>query len=150
MCIGIISGIISGLIVSVVLWVWDVRRRDALEMVFVAPDRAFLRNNRLRAVVVGGSWELEKGQVIFRGDDFRGEGHGLVIGRFETLPVRTHMLQPGQPAFVSVKRLPFRLKTLSEMELRKWEQADVDPIEFIGKEEQLPSGWKLQTIYLRA
>ncbi|SQI00436.1 Uncharacterised protein [Corynebacterium minutissimum] len=57
---------------------------------------------------------------------------------------------PGQPAFVSVKRLPFRLKTLSEMELRKWEQADVDPIEFIGKEEQLPSGWKLQTIYLRA
>ena len=150
MCTGIISGIISGLIVSGVLWVWDVRRWDALEMVFVAPDRAFLRNNRLRTVVVGGSWELEKGQVIFRGDDFRGEGHGLVVGRFETLPVRTRMLQPGQPAFVSVKRLPFRLKRLGETELRKWEQAEVDPVKFIGKEDELPTGWKLQTIYLRA
>lgn len=150
MCIGIISGIISGLIVSGVLGVWDVRRRDALEMVFVAPNRAFLRNSRLRTVVVGGSWELEKGQVIFRGDDFRGEGHGSVIGRFEAFPVRTHMLQPGQPAIVSVKRLPLRFKRLRETEQLKWEQVKLDPPQFIGKEGDLPAGWKLQTIYLRA
>ncbi|WP_220184603.1 hypothetical protein, partial [Corynebacterium sanguinis] len=106
MCVGIISGVISGFIVSGVLWFWSVKQRDPLEMIFVAPNRAFLRNNRLRTVVVGGSWELEKGAVIYRGDDFRGEDHGLVVARFEALPVRTHMLQPGQSATVSVKRLP--------------------------------------------
>lgn len=121
-----------------------------MEMVFVAPDRAFIRNNRWRTIEVGDSWEIEKGQVIFRGDDFRGEGHGLVIGRFETLSVRTQMLQPGQPVFVSVRRLPFRRKALRETELRKWEQAEVDPAQFIGKEDELPAGWKLQTLYHRA
>lgn len=150
MCTGIISGVISGLIVSGVLWLWNVSQRDSLELRFVAPGRAFLRNNRLRTVVVGGSWGLEKGQVIFRGDDFRGGGHGLVVGRFETLPVRTQMIQPGQPVMVSIKRLPFRLKSLSETGLHKWEQAEVDPAEFIGREDELPTGWKFQTIYLRA
>ncbi|BFL73973.1 hypothetical protein M7M4_07250 [Corynebacterium pseudogenitalium] len=60
------------------------------------------------------------------------------------------MLQPGHPALVSAKRLPFRLKTLRETELRKWKQAEVDPAQFIGKEGELPSEWKLQTIYLWA
>lgn len=71
---GIISGIIFGLIVLGVLWVWDVRRCDALEMAFVAPDRTFLKNNRLRTIVVGGSWEFQKGQAIFRSDDFSWRG----------------------------------------------------------------------------
>lgn len=37
MLVGIVSGIISGFIVSGVLWVWNVLRRDPLELRFVAP-----------------------------------------------------------------------------------------------------------------
>ncbi|WP_288866119.1 hypothetical protein [uncultured Corynebacterium sp.] len=150
MLVGIVSGIISGFIVSGVLWVWNVLRRDPLELRFVAPNRAFLRNNRLRTMVVGGSWEIEKGATIYRGDDFRGEDHGLVIQPFETLPVRTHMLQPGQPTMVALKRLPIRLGRLPDSKLREWERAEIDPAVYIGREKDLPEDWKLQTIFLRA
>lgn len=148
--VGVLSGVISGIIVAIFLWAWETLRRDSLELVFVAPERAFLRNNRCRTAVVGGSWELEKGPVIFRGDDFRGEEYGLVVNPFKTLAVRTRLLQPGQPTFVTVKRLPLRLGKLPEEKLRQWEESDFDPCVFIGRENQLPKGWTIQTIFLRA
>lgn len=150
MLVGIVSGIISGFIVSVVLWGWNVLRRDSLELRFVAPNRAFLRNNRLRTVVIGGSWEIEKGATIYRGDDFCGEDHGLVIQPFETLPVRTHMLQPGQPTMVSVKQLPIRLGKLPDSELREWERAKIDPAVYVARENDMPKDWKLKSIFLQA
>lgn len=148
--VGVLSGVISGILVAAFLWAWETLRRAPLELVFVAPERAFLRNNRCRTAVVGGSWEFEKGSVIFRGDDFRGEAHGLVVEPFKTLAVRTRLLQPGQPTFVTVKRLPLRLGKLPEEKLRQWEESDFDPCAFICGEDQLPKGWTIQTIYLRA
>ena len=53
--IGVVSGVISGLIVSFSLWLGSCYRKPRLELIHVAGNRAVLKNNRLRAVVIGGT-----------------------------------------------------------------------------------------------
>lgn len=73
--LGIVSGLISGLIVAFLLWLYSFLSKPQLELFRVVTECATLKNNRLRAVIIGGASEQGNVCVLYRSDGFR-EGTG--------------------------------------------------------------------------
>lgn len=101
--IGIVSGVFSGLIVSFAIWLWGYLRKPPLELIYAGAQRAVLKNNRLRPVVIGGTWELGNGNVLYRPDGFRGGTGGFYIPRLGQFVVGTSHFGPGQTADIAYK-----------------------------------------------
>lgn len=89
--------------VSIALWSFGHWRKPALELVHVSNNRAVLKNNRFRPLIIGGAWELGQGSVFYRPDGFRGGEGGFYIAGLGEFLVGTERFKPGQTANVAFK-----------------------------------------------
>ena len=69
---GVVSGIFSGFLVAFAIWTLDTLRKPDLELHYLGSQRAVIKNNRFKAVVIGGAWEFDICEVFYRPDGFRG------------------------------------------------------------------------------
>lgn len=144
--IGVISGVISGLMVAFSLWIGSYYRKPRLELIHVAENRAVLKNNRPKAVAIGGGWELENGNVFFRPDGFRGGEGGFYIPRLGEFVVGTSYFRAGQTADV-VYRYVKNVKGSQEVILIE-ESNIVEASEVVNHPEQYPQ-WQVGRISLK-
>ena len=100
-----VTGIFSGIVVAVALWFFSSSRKPSLELFYVGPLRAVIRNNRFRAVLLAGAWEIENGEVFFRLDGFRGGTGNFYIPRYGEITVGISHFGPGQTANVAYKHV---------------------------------------------
>lgn len=145
-CIGVFSGILSGLLVAFHLWLWGYFRRAPLELFYVAENRAVLKNNRLRPVVVGGAWEFGNGSVFFRPDGFRGGEGGFYIPRLGEFVVGTSYFGAGQTAEVAYKYVRTQKNLGKRIQLE--ERNVVDASEVAVYPEKYPQ-WSLLTVTMK-
>lgn len=138
--LGIVSGVISGLIVALLFWLHSFLSKPPLELFHVGHERAVLRNNRLRAVVIGGSWELCNGSVLYRPDGFRGGTGGFYIEPLGQIVVGTKNFAPGQTADLAVKYV--RQVDDGVERHRLEESCIVEPTEILSHPEKYPD-WDL-------
>lgn len=143
--IGILSGVISGLIVSCSIWLLGYLRKPPLELVFAGDQRAVLKNNRLRPVVIGGAWEFENGDVLYRPDGFRGGNGGFYIPRLGQFVVGTSHFGPGQTADVAYKYV--KSPRDSDARIRLEESNKVEASEVAINPEKYPE-WLLARVIL--
>ncbi|KAB1550739.1 hypothetical protein [Corynebacterium sp. 321] len=137
--LGIISGVISGFLVSFSLWFADYLRRPPVELIYSGENRATLRNNRFRPVVVGGSWRPCGGSAIRRADGYRGGEGGFYIPRLGRTYVATEQFHPGETATVMYKYVRTKKDQRSILTIEKKNIMDV--ADAIGNPDQYPE-WK--------
>ena len=144
---GVVSGIISGFLVAIALWVFENLRKPDIELHYLGSQRAVIKNNRFKAVVIGGAWEFENGEVFYRPDGFRGGSRGFYIPRYGDFIVGTSHFGPGQTADVAYKRV----KNTNDFQerVRLEEKFRVEVFDVISKPEKFP-GWKLARLAFKA
>ncbi|MDU3164801.1 MAG: hypothetical protein E7K06_03465 [Corynebacterium sp.] len=144
---GVVSGIISGFLVAIALWVFENLRKPDIELHYLGSQRAVIKNNRFKAVVIGGAWEFENGEVFYRPDGFRGGTRGFYIPRYGDFIVGTSHFGPGQTADVAYKRV----KNTNDFQerVRLEEKFRVEVFDVISKPEKFP-GWKLARLAFKA
>ena len=144
---GVVSGIISGFLVAFAIWTLDNLRKPDLELHYLGSQRAVIKNNRFKAVVIGGAWEFENGEVFYRPDGFRGGTRGFYIPRYGDFIVGTSHFGPGQTADVAYKRV----KNTNDFQerVRLEEKFRVEVFDVISKPEKFP-GWKLARLAFKA
>ena len=144
---GVVSGIISGFLVAIALWVFENLRKPDIELHYLGSQRAVIKNNRFKAVVIGGAWEFENGEVFYRPDGFRGGTRGFYIPRYGDFIVGTLHFGPGQTADVAYKRV----KNTNDFQerVRLEEKFRVEVFDVISKPEKFP-GWKLARLAFKA
>ena len=144
---GVVSGIISGFLVAIALWVFEHLRKPDIELHYLGSQRAVIKNNRFKAVVIGGAWEFENGEVFYRPDGFRGGTRGFYIPRYGDFIVGTSHFGPGQTADVAYKRV----KNTNDFQerVRLEEKFRVEVFDVISKPEKFP-GWKLARLAFKA
>lgn len=143
--IGVISGFISGLMVAFSLWLGSYYRKPRLELIHVAENRAVLKNNRLRAVVIGGAWELGNGNVLFRPDGFRGGEGGFYIPRFGEFTAGTSHFGPGQTADVVYKYVKSAKGSTKVIQVE--ESNVIEASEVVVNQERYPE-WRIERVVL--
>ncbi|MDY2979899.1 MAG: hypothetical protein SOR94_07720 [Lawsonella sp.] len=144
--IGVISGVISGLIVSFSLWLWNYWRKPPLELVHITKNRAVLKNNRLRAVVIGGTWEMGNGSVLYRADGFRGGEGGFYIKKFGEFVVGTTYFLPGQTADIVYKYIKNEKDPAKVIQIEHSNVANASEIAL--NQDQYPA-WKVARVTLK-
>lgn len=144
--IGVVSGVISGLIVSFSLWLGSYYRKPRLELIHVAENRAVLKNNRLKAVVIGGTWELGNGSVLYRPDGHRGGEGGFYIPRYGEFVVGTRNFLPGQTVDVVYKYVNSKK---GPAEITQIEESNVFEASVVAvNQEQYPE-WRVDQVLLK-
>ncbi|AEG83394.1 hypothetical protein [Corynebacterium ulcerans] len=144
--IGVVSGVISGFIVAACFWFASYKRKPPLELIHVAENRAVLKNNRLRPVVVGGAWEMGNGNVFYRPDGFRGGDGGFYIPRFGEFIVGTTHFKPGQTADIAYKYVNHEKDPTKRIWLE--ESNTIDVSEVVIHPKKYPD-WKLDRVLLK-
>lgn len=150
MLVGIVSGIISGLIVAASLSALSYLKRPRLELRFASPDAVTVHNNRLWPIVIGGTYEFGNRSNILCTPDNRGGFSGILIrGLSETNLRNTHPPAPiGSVIDLTYKRAPLfpvRLKNKWYTVL-DWEH---DPSERLTTPGEKIDGWKVSHLTLR-
>lgn len=146
LAIGVVSGVISGLIVSVALGLWGYFRRPPLELIHVAEQRAVLKNNRYKAVVIGGAWEFDNGNVLYRPDGFRGGEGGFYIPKFGEFVVGTSYFAPGQTADIAYKYVKSEKDSVKRIHLE--ETNVVEASQVVNNPNEYPE-WRLAHVTLK-
>lgn len=123
-----ITGIFSGLVVAVALWFFSTLRKPALELFYVGPQRAVVRNNRFRPVLLAGAWEIGNGEVFFRPDGFRGGSGSFYIPRYGELIVGTSSFAPGQTASAAYKHVKSTRNVGKRISLEEENKVDVSQV----------------------
>lgn len=144
---GVVSGIISGFLVAIALWTFDSLRKPDLELHYLGPQRAVIKNNRFKAVVIGGAWAFGNGEVFYRPDGFRGGTRGFYIPRYGDFIVGTSHFGPGQTADVAYTRV----RNTSDFQERVWleENFQVEVPDVVTKPSKFPE-WKLARLAFKA
>lgn len=124
----VVTGIFSGIVVAVALWFFSTLRKPTLELFYVGPQRAVIRNNRFRAVLLAGAWEIENGEVFFRPDGFRGGTGSFYIPRYGEIIVGTSYFSPGQTANGAYKYVKNTRKVSKRISLEKENNVDVSQV----------------------
>lgn len=145
--VGIISGITSSIIVSLLLWMARHHRRPPVDLIHVAANRAMIRNNRCRPIIIGGAWELGNGNVLYRPDGFRGGAAGFYISGYSRFEVGTSRFNVGQTADICFKRVRVRDAFRRRSELEQDNIIDVST--FVVNPKAHPE-WKTARVKLRA
>lgn len=143
---GLVSGIISGLIVAALLWLLNHLRKPPLELVHLSEHRALLKNNQLRPVVIGGSWELCNGSVLYRPDGFRGGTGGFYIPRLAEIVVGTRYFAPGQTADIAYRPVK---RPRNPDEIIRLEEANIVDVSAIASQPEDFPGWRIERVPLR-
>lgn len=144
---GVVSGIISGFLVAIALWVFDNLRKPDLELHYLGSHRAVIKNNRFKAVVIGGAWELDNGEVFYRPDGFRGGTRGFYIPRYGDFLVGTSHFGPGQTADVAYR--PVRNTNDLQERVRLEEKFQVEVPDVVAEPDKFPE-WKLARLAFKA
>ncbi|WP_145915030.1 hypothetical protein [Corynebacterium simulans] len=144
---GVVSGIISGFLVAVALWRFDNLRKPDLELHYLGSQRAVIKNNRFKAVVIGGAWEFDNGEVFYRPDGFRGGTRGFYIPRYGDFIVGTSHFGPGQTADVAYTRV--RNTNDFQERVRLEEKFQVEVFDVVTEPEKFPD-WKLARLAFKA
>lgn len=144
---GVVSGIFSGFLVAIALWAFDNLRKPGLELYYLGSQRAIIKNNRFKAVVIGGAWEFGNGEVFFRPDGFRGGTRGFYIPRYGDFMVGTSHFGPGQTADVAYRRV----KNTNDFQerVRLEEKFQVEVSDVFNEPEKFPE-WKLARLTFKA
>lgn len=141
------AGVVSGIVVAIALWFFRVWRKPALELFHVGPQRAVIRNNRFRAVLLAGAWEFGNGEVFFRPDGFRGGNGSFYIPRYGEIIVGTSYFAPGQTADAAYKHVKNTRKISKRISLEEENKVDVSQV--VVSPEQFPE-WKLITLSFKS
>lgn len=144
---GVVSGIISGFLVAIALWIFHNLRKPDLELCYLGSERAVIKNNRFKAVVIGGAWEFDNGEVFYRPDGFRGDTRGFYIPRYGDFIVGTLHFGPGQTADVAYRRVRNTNDFPERVRLEEKFQVDVSNV--VMEPEKFP-GWKLTRLTFKA
>lgn len=143
----VVTGIFSGIVVAVALWFFSSLRKPTLELFYVGPQRAVIRNNRFRAVLLAGAWEIGNGEVFFRPDGFRGGNGSFYIPRYGEIIVGTSYFAPGQTADAAYKHVKNTRKVSKQISLEEENKVDVSQV--VVSPEQFPK-WKLITLSFKS
>ncbi|MGX4760708.1 hypothetical protein ACWJIK_01080 [Corynebacterium minutissimum] len=145
--IGVVSGIISGFLVAIALWTFDNLRKPDLELHYLGPQRVVIKNNRFKAVVIGGAWEFDNGEVFYRPDGFRGGTRGFYIPRYGDFIVGTSHFGPGQTADVAYRRVRNTNDFQERVRLEETFQVEVSDV--VLKPQKFPE-WRLTRLAFKA
>lgn len=150
MITGLVSGVLSGLIVSTVVLLTSYLTKPRFVLRYASFDSVTLRHNRMWPVVIGGTWEFGEGANLFCTPDNRAAVNGILIGGFSETNLRnTGTPRPiGAVIDVSYKKAPvFPLCWRKKLhKVQSWQQ---DPSEKYGDSRGVRDGWKVKTITLK-
>lgn len=132
----VVSGIISGLIVSVVVWFIGYCQKPRFELRYAASGKATLFNNRFRTVVLGGTWVLGTSDGVLSTADARAGTSSIILKRMTQTYWDTRDISVGDYVEISYRRCPlFPLsREKKQRKVQGWskhpadwhEQSDVD------------------------
>lgn len=145
---GSISGVIAGLVVAGALYLI----RPKFELRQITPSLAVLHHHGLHAVILGGSYAFERGQVLSTAEGFRAGTGGILLPRFSDTVFRIDIagagpLAVGEVVTISYRKAPPFLKYRPKMTRRTYGW-DVDPIELYGSPKKEHCGWKTRNLVL--
>lgn len=147
---GLVSGVLSGLIVSAVALLTSYLAKPRFELRYASSDAVTLRHNRLWPTVIGGTWEFGEGSDLFCTPDNRAAVNGILIGGFSETNLRnTGNPRPiGAAIDVTYKKAPvFPLRWWKKLhEVQTWQQ---EPSEMYGRSRGERDGWKVKTVTLK-
>lgn len=150
MITGLVSGVLSGLIVSTVVLLTSYLTKPRFVLRYASSDSVTLRHNRMWPVVIGGTWEFGEGANLFCTPDNRAAANGILIGGFSETNLRnTGTPRPiGAVIDVAYKKAPvFPLHWWKKLhKVQSWQQ---DPSEMYGHSRGERDGWKVKTITLK-
>lgn len=150
MVTGLVSGVLSGLIVSAVALLTSYLAKPRFELRYASSDAVTLRHNRLWPTVIGGTWEFGEGSDLFCTPDNRAAVNGILIGGFSETNLRnTGNPRPiGAAIDVAYKKAPvFPLRWWKKLhEVQTWQQ---EPSEMYGRSRGERDGWKVKTVTLK-
>lgn len=149
MFVGIISGIISGLIVTAGLWLLDYLKRPRFILSYVSDNRAVMRYKGFRPVIIGGSFILHEGSVLYRPDGFRGGDTGLYVKPFSDTIFHTENFTAGQTVHITYRYFGWWPKPRQSKILHAENTYDLHPCDHFGNEDKYP-GWKSAYLVMHA
>ncbi|MGN0096946.1 MAG: hypothetical protein ACI38U_12870 [Corynebacterium sp.] len=124
---GTVSGVVAGLIVAGALACVRHRNRPTVEAIATSENRATLRNNGFRALVVGGSRAYHDGNFL-SAIDLSGRTSGIMLPGRDSVVLRIERLEIGAGFQLSVRRIAL-WRTIVNRLPDDYHQWSVDPIE---------------------
>lgn len=150
MLTGIVSGIIAGIIVSFVSVFWSLIRSPKFELRYASSNTVTLHHNRIRSVVIGGSYQFGNRSGLLCTTDNRAGTSGILIpGLSETNLWSTEPPVPiGGVIEISYKRAPlFPVRRKDKWHaVLGWSQ---EPYDIVFNPDRDFDGWKVAAVPLR-